>query len=217
MTGPPITSPSGQSNGGAAAGGGSADATIPSGGRTTGADGSTALSPDELQTAQAACVRYLTAQCTQDSQCDTSSSSASIYASCMTNQVACPAIFLSPGSRYTVDSLDSCADEWTAISCSDLNAGKLPSCVTTGTRSAGEPCRFGVQCTGGICSAQDPAACGLCLNPAASDQYAVRHFVPRVACLSQASKLGRSCVASPRSHRVPLSRPLWTRSSPTNS
>jgi hypothetical protein len=153
------------SGGSAATSGVGGNAAAPSGGHTTAGAGSNSLSPEELQTATAACVQYITAQCTRRSAC---SASAAGYDSCVAYQSQCPGVFLAPGSGYTVELLRSCAAEWSAFSCDDLSAGKNPSCVATGTRAAGEPCRFRAQCTSGICSAQDPAACGVCLNPVES-------------------------------------------------
>lgn len=140
------------------------------GNATTG--GTSVLSTADLASFTQACIAYVTAQCTRRSQCDSSQS----YQSCMENQMRCPAIFLGPGTGYTLETLNSCAPQWATVSCADVNSGKHPSCTQPGTRAAGQGCRFSTQCSSGICSAPNPATCGQCVNPSLSGDACVTQY-----------------------------------------
>lgn len=158
---------SGGANGGTTGGGGTTvDAA---GGRSAGGGDSasggfqSAQVEIDIEAETQDCKRNIETQCARLEECGLLS--VQQIASCTDPQVACPAVFLMPGSGYAPGEIGPCADEWAQASCADLTEGIRPSCVRSGTRSLEESCRFGSQCESGYCSARNGAACGVCVVP----------------------------------------------------
>jgi hypothetical protein len=123
--------------------------------------------PLDLAAAQAACEAAIQIQCTRTVECEPEVGDTYLK-ECLDLKSQCPGRFFSPGSGYSVDSLAACTEAWKTFACDALNMGKTPDCIQLGTRKAGEPCHFRGQCASGVCSATDPATCGVCVPMVAS-------------------------------------------------
>lgn len=70
------------------------------------------------------------------------------------------------GSLATADDIESCANAYSELSCSDLAAGVQPkSCDVRGEKADGESCATGAQCKSGHCQSNGEGQCGACVTP----------------------------------------------------
>jgi hypothetical protein len=162
----------GATSGGTAGGTAEAGTLAALGGANTGGAGGGGASaqggaPLDLAAAQAACEAAMQVQCTRQVECEPELTDAYLKV-CLDLKSQCPSRFFSPGTGYSVEGLAACTESWKTFPCEALLLGKSPDCVRLGTRKIGEPCRFRGQCASGICSAPDPATCGVCVPAVAS-------------------------------------------------
>jgi hypothetical protein len=122
-----------------------------------GPDGSTPEVPQDLSE-RMACIANVKAQCSRHARCRYVT-----IASCNAPEQLCPDSAFSPGSTREAASLYACARQWDNFDCTDLAAGKIPSCLTPGTREIGEACIFASQCKTLACSGS-PTTCGQCVE-----------------------------------------------------
>lgn len=67
------------------------------------------------------------------------------------------------GVVATPSDVQSCADDYAALSCDELLGGKKPStCDVPGTKDDGAACAADVQCKGGYCRPNGEGKCGVC-------------------------------------------------------
>ncbi len=109
-----------------------------------------------------ACRGYIQAWCDRRVECDVWDEAAN--ANCLANQEQCPDRFFIPGSGYTLDGLNACAETWSTYPCEQVVAGEDPECVAQGALGDGESCRFSLQCESAICSAWLDDGCGVCVS-----------------------------------------------------
>lgn len=165
--GTPKGSAGADSNGGSAgragaSAGGSANASSGSSSGGTGPAGGsnaagTAGGSPVGDTPAEACIAYARAACERQVSCQGLQLSI-----CANVGSDCPDTYFSPGSTRTVAGLKACAIERANQPCAEVLAGKLPDCVTPGTRQVGESCIHSSQCGSSACSATGDA-CGACL------------------------------------------------------
>jgi hypothetical protein len=149
-----------------------------------------------------ACILYVRASCNRRNVCTGLPKS---ERPCPETEARCPDYLFSEGSMRTVAGLLACADEFEAFPCEKIVPGKVPACVTTGTRGGGEPCVFGSQCQSLMCigDPKDPMypSCKSCttLVPSGSDCSA-----PETSCPIGEICSGGTCTPIPDMAWMPL-------------
>jgi hypothetical protein len=107
-----------------------------------------------------ACIAYAWAVCSRRAACQTGNEA---ILNCTGSTLSCPDLALSPGATRTAAVLKECAATYATLPCDQVDAEKLPSCVTPGTRVRGEECAFASQCSSLSCSfAISGGPCGSC-------------------------------------------------------
>lgn len=133
---------------------GAAGATI------AGASGGAGGASGGTVSATEACLEYVRAQQVRRAECQGGRAEEALAPFYFYDQ--CPDAFFSDGSTRTTEGTLSCAETWKTFPCDQLNAGRLPACVTDGTRPAGEACLYGSQCASGDCHRVGALTCGAC-------------------------------------------------------
>lgn len=134
----------------------------PSGANTTytvygsDADWGDAAVPENV-TATQACAKYMRAVCERKNECGLASDD------CAKTIANCPDSLFSPGSTREPASTWQCAFALRQRSCLDVYMSTNPSCVTPGTKQAGEPCFNASQCESLACTGST-TTCGACLR-----------------------------------------------------
>jgi hypothetical protein len=152
-------------------------------GNSAGSGGSLVLgdSPGE------ACIAYALAACSRGAECDGRGASYCVQAS-----FGCPDLVFSPGATRTPAGLKACAIEYATFSCDELHLGKLPACVTPGTRQTGEACVFSSECESRSCKRS--GSCGVCARVVGEGQDC---SAPDVDCEFHLNCDGGVCTAMP--------------------
>jgi hypothetical protein len=114
-----------------------------------------------------ACLFYLQAACQRRSECQQTDPKACFLGSAVT----CPDAYFSEGTTRTVAGSKACAETYKTFPCAQILAGDLPSCVTAGTRAAGQSCSYPSQCSSLNCTVGGGTKCGVCAiaGPAGAD------------------------------------------------
>ncbi|HEY5375945.1 MAG TPA: hypothetical protein VIK01_19835 [Polyangiaceae bacterium] len=161
-----ITAGNGGAAGSAVGAAGSGGNQAAGGAGTAGSTGTAGASPFGGDTEVDACITYLQAACQRRSECMQSDPS-----SCFASSSGCPDMYFSEGSLRTVAGTKACAETYKTFPCAQLLAGDIPSCVTAGTRAAGQSCSFPSQCSSLSCTIDNGSKCGLCAiaGPAGAD------------------------------------------------
>jgi hypothetical protein len=111
-------------------------------------------------TEYSACARYVESVCIRDYECGTRDGRPD---QCLAQAFeGCPDLFFSPGATRTPEGLVDCAAVYAEFPCMELLAGRLPACVTPGTRQGGQACIYPSQCESLMCQLQ-PDGCGECI------------------------------------------------------
>jgi hypothetical protein len=193
-----VTAVSGAAAGGSSSGGGGSS----SGGASVGGAGTASgisVGGSEVihlgDTLTEACIAYAYASCHRSLEC---SQQASSY-SCLNATLQCPDVVASLGSTRTVAGLQACAAAYSTFPCADLQAGKLPDCVTPGQRKDGDVCEFPSQCQALTCVVKD-STCGKCATLVNLGETCDGEAVSCVSGLvCDASQIPAKCVEKPES------------------
>ncbi|HEY3500799.1 MAG TPA: hypothetical protein VGK73_39175 [Polyangiaceae bacterium] len=150
--------------GGAGTGGiaGSAAGTLGSSGGSAGASAGSSGAAGVGGREAEACLAYASAVCRRRATCDGGVNDEPYPCS-----QSCPDVVFSEGSTRTIENLTECAAAYETFSCEEIAAGRVPPCVTPGTKQVGEPCRFASQCESLACrwTDEDDGGCGTCVRP----------------------------------------------------
>lgn len=101
----------------------------------------------------------------------------------------------------TIAEARACVEEWQAMSCADLYAPKLHSCVSPGARQLGEACIASSQCETRRCSGGF-GSCGECMAVSDRTSCSADEACPGLSGMSHAFIAARRMVRAPSVARM---------------